>query len=97
MGSTHRSENEKRFRIVCSQDSAYQYVAELEEMGLTQFIDLNEDESIFEAPFRKEIIKCEEMEKQISESKILAISVKMFFSDFSFHRNSTQARKLSHP
>ncbi|KAF1765397.1 hypothetical protein GCK72_005349 [Caenorhabditis remanei] len=85
MGSTHRSENEKRFRIVCSQDSAYQYVAELEEMGLTQFIDLNEDESIFEAPFRKEIIKCEEMEKQIISIEIQLKRESCHIPDYSDH------------
>ncbi|KIH49274.1 hypothetical protein ANCDUO_20653, partial [Ancylostoma duodenale] len=52
----------------CQTDSAYQCVAELGELGLAQFLDLNEEMNSYQRKFVNEIRRCEEMERKLSGS-----------------------------
>ncbi|CAL2033061.1 unnamed protein product [Caenorhabditis brenneri] len=66
MGSIYRSEHMKLCQIFFQSESAYQCVAELGELGMAQFIDLNEDQNSYQKKFVNEIRRCEEMERKIN-------------------------------
>ncbi|CAB3404697.1 unnamed protein product [Caenorhabditis bovis] len=65
MGSIYRSEHMKLCQIFFQSESAYQCVAELGELGLAQFIDLNEEMNSYQRKFVNEMKRCEEMERKL--------------------------------
>ncbi|KAF1765396.1 hypothetical protein GCK72_005348 [Caenorhabditis remanei] len=66
MGSIYRSEHMKLCQIFFQSESAYQCVAELGELGLAQFIDLNEEQNSYQRKFVNEVRRCEEMDRKIT-------------------------------
>uniref|UniRef100_A0A8R1HVP5 V-type proton ATPase subunit a n=1 Tax=Caenorhabditis japonica TaxID=281687 RepID=A0A8R1HVP5_CAEJA len=66
MGSIYRSEHMKLCQIFFQSESAYQCVAELGELGLAQFIDLNEEQNSYQRKFVNEVRRCDEMERKIT-------------------------------
>ncbi|VDK56319.1 unnamed protein product [Cylicostephanus goldi] len=66
MGSIYRSEVMSLCQIFLQTDSAYQCVAELGELGLVQFLDLNEEMNAYQRKFVNEIRRCEEMERKLN-------------------------------
>lgn len=67
MGSIYRSEHMKLCQIFFQSESAYQCVAELGELGMAQFIDLNEEQNAYTRKFVNEVRRCDEMERKISK------------------------------
>ncbi|WKX98049.1 hypothetical protein Q1695_013609 [Nippostrongylus brasiliensis] len=65
MGSIYRSEVMSLCQIFLQTDSAYQCVNELGELGLAQFLDLNEDLNSYQRKFVNEVRRCEEMERKL--------------------------------
>ncbi|CAJ0604918.1 unnamed protein product [Cylicocyclus nassatus] len=65
MGSIYRSEVMSLCQIFLQTDSAYQCVAELGELGLVQFLDLNEEMNAYQRKFVNEIRRCDEMERKL--------------------------------
>nr|CBI70492.1 vacuolar ATPase a subunit [Haemonchus contortus] len=65
MGSIYRSEVMSLCQIFLQTDSAYQCVAELGELGLAQFLDLNEEQNAYQKKFVNEVRRCEEMERKL--------------------------------
>ncbi|CAP23708.1 Protein CBR-VHA-6 [Caenorhabditis briggsae] len=66
MGSIYRSEHMKLCQIFFQSESAYQCVAELGELGMAQFIDLNEEQNSYQRKFVNEVRRCEEMDRKIT-------------------------------
>uniref|UniRef100_A0A1I7T9E3 V-type proton ATPase subunit a n=1 Tax=Caenorhabditis tropicalis TaxID=1561998 RepID=A0A1I7T9E3_9PELO len=66
MGSIYRSEHMKLCQIFFQSESAYQCVAELGELGMAQFIDLNEEQNSYQRKFVNEVRRCEEMERKLN-------------------------------
>lgn len=66
MGSIYRSEHMKLCQIFFQSESAYQCVAELGELGMAQFIDLNEEQNAYTRKFVNEVRRCDEMERKIN-------------------------------
>ncbi|EGT44927.1 hypothetical protein CAEBREN_32785 [Caenorhabditis brenneri] len=66
MGSIYRSEHMKLCQIFFQSESAYQCIAELGELGMAQFIDLNEEQNSYQRKFVNEVRRCEEMDRKIT-------------------------------
>ncbi|CAJ0579527.1 unnamed protein product, partial [Mesorhabditis spiculigera] len=60
-----RSEEMSLAQLYIQSDSAYNCVAELGELGLFQFRDLNPDVSSFQRKYVKEVRRCDEMERKL--------------------------------
>lgn len=58
-----RSELMSKCQLYLLPEAAYNCVAELGELGLVQFVDLNPDVSAFQRQFVSEVKRCEEMER----------------------------------
>jgi len=73
MGSLFKSELMSRCQVYLPPEAAYNCVAELGELGLAQFVDLNPDVSAFQRQFVGEVKRCEEMERKLRyiESEIV--------------------------
>ena len=54
-----------RFQLILQSEAAYNCIAELGELGLVQFVDLNPDVSSFQRKFVGEVKRCEEMERKL--------------------------------
>uniref|UniRef100_A0A183CBN4 V-type proton ATPase subunit a n=1 Tax=Globodera pallida TaxID=36090 RepID=A0A183CBN4_GLOPA len=65
MESIHRSEEMCLAQLFLQKEAAYACVAELGELGLVQFRDLNEKVSIFQRKFVTEVRRCDEMERKL--------------------------------
>ncbi|CAD6196647.1 unnamed protein product [Caenorhabditis auriculariae] len=65
MGSIYRSEHMSLCQIFLQTDSAYQCVAELGELGLAQFLDLNEEMNSYQRKFVNEVRRCDEMDRKL--------------------------------
>ncbi|CAI5441629.1 unnamed protein product [Caenorhabditis angaria] len=65
MGSIYRSEHMKLCQIFFQSESAYQCVAELGELGMAQFIDLNEELNSYQRKYVNEVKRCEEMDRKL--------------------------------
>ena len=65
MGSLYRSEEMCRCQLFLQTEAAYACVAELGELGLVQFRDLNPDTSAFQRKFVNEVRRCDEMERKL--------------------------------
>ncbi|CAI4232521.1 unnamed protein product [Auanema sp. JU1783] len=65
MGSIYRSEHMSLCQIFLQTDSAYQCIAELGEMGVAQFRDLNVELNSYQKKFVNEVKRCDEMERKL--------------------------------
>ncbi|CAJ0957685.1 unnamed protein product, partial [Mesorhabditis belari] len=65
MGTIFRSEWMSLCQVFLQTDSAYACVAELGELGLAQFRDLNGDANNYQRKFVNEIRRCDEMERKL--------------------------------
>ncbi|VDM47557.1 unnamed protein product [Toxocara canis] len=65
MGSLYRSEEMCLAQLFLQTEAAYTCVAELGELGLVQFRDLNPDVSAFQRKFVNEVRRCDEMERKL--------------------------------
>ncbi|VBB28384.1 unnamed protein product [Acanthocheilonema viteae] len=65
MDSLYRSEEMCLAQIFLQTEAAYTCVAELGELGLVQFRDLNPDVSAFQRKFVNEVRRCDEMERKL--------------------------------
>uniref|UniRef100_A0A2M4CMA3 V-type proton ATPase subunit a n=1 Tax=Anopheles darlingi TaxID=43151 RepID=A0A2M4CMA3_ANODA len=65
MGAMFRSEEMSMVQLLIQPEAAYQSVAELGELGIAQFRDLNADINMFQRKYTSEIRRCEEMERKI--------------------------------
>ncbi|KAH7726701.1 v-type proton ATPase subunit a isoform 1-like isoform 2 [Aphelenchoides avenae] len=61
----HRSEEMCLAQLFLQNEAAYACVAELGELGLVQFRDLNPDVSAFQRHYVKEVRRCDEMERKL--------------------------------
>ncbi|KAJ1350354.1 putative V-type proton ATPase [Parelaphostrongylus tenuis] len=64
----YRSEQMTLAQLFLQSEAAYQCVAELGELGLVQFRDLNPDTSSFQRKYVNEVRRCDEMEKKTAIS-----------------------------
>ncbi|EEC18462.1 vacuolar proton ATPase, putative [Ixodes scapularis] len=65
MGSLFRSEPMTLCQLFIQSEAAFNCVAELGELGLVQFRDLNPDVNAFQRKFVNEIRRCDEMERKL--------------------------------
>uniref|UniRef100_A0A915D6M0 V-type proton ATPase subunit a n=1 Tax=Ditylenchus dipsaci TaxID=166011 RepID=A0A915D6M0_9BILA len=65
MGSLYRSEEMSLCQLFLQTDSAFASVAELGELGLCQFRDLNPEVSSYMRKYVLEVKRCDEMERKI--------------------------------
>ncbi|XP_022083989.1 V-type proton ATPase 116 kDa subunit a-like isoform X2 [Acanthaster planci] len=65
MGSLFRSEEMCLAQVFLQSEAAYNCVAELGELGLVQFRDLNPDVNAFQRKFVNEVRRCDEMERKL--------------------------------
>ncbi|XP_071788014.1 V-type proton ATPase 116 kDa subunit a 1-like isoform X2 [Asterias amurensis] len=65
MGSLFRSEQMCLAQVFLQSEAAYNCVAELGELGLVQFRDLNPDVNAFQRKFVNEVRRCDEMERKL--------------------------------
>uniref|UniRef100_A0A7E4W0V1 V-type proton ATPase subunit a n=1 Tax=Panagrellus redivivus TaxID=6233 RepID=A0A7E4W0V1_PANRE len=65
MDAIHRSEEISLAQIYLQNEAAYNCVAEMGELGLVQFRDLNADVSPFQRKYVAEIRRCDEMERKL--------------------------------
>ncbi|XP_033099670.1 V-type proton ATPase 116 kDa subunit a-like isoform X1 [Anneissia japonica] len=65
MGSLFRSEEMTLAQLFLQSEAAYACVAELGELGLVQFRDLNPDVNAFQRKFVNEVRRCDEMERKL--------------------------------
>ncbi|VDD92285.1 unnamed protein product [Enterobius vermicularis] len=65
MGSLLRSEEMSLAQIFFQAESAYTCVAELGELGLAQFRDLNGDVSAYQRKYVNEVRRCDEMDRKL--------------------------------
>ncbi|CAG9538379.1 unnamed protein product [Cercopithifilaria johnstoni] len=65
MDSLYRSEEMCLAQLFLQAEAAYTCVAELGELGLVQFRDLNPDVSAFQRKFVNEVRRCDEMERKL--------------------------------
>ncbi|CAJ0597797.1 unnamed protein product [Cylicocyclus nassatus] len=61
----YRSEQMTLAQLFLQSEAAYQCVAELGELGLVQFRDLNPDTSAFQRKYVNEVRRCDEMERKL--------------------------------
>uniref|UniRef100_A0A1I7TL67 V-type proton ATPase subunit a n=1 Tax=Caenorhabditis tropicalis TaxID=1561998 RepID=A0A1I7TL67_9PELO len=61
----YRSEQMCLAQLYLQSDASYQCVAELGELGLVQFRDLNPDVSSFQRKYVNEVRRCDEMERKL--------------------------------
>jgi V-type H+-transporting ATPase subunit a len=77
MDAIHRSEEICLAQLFLQNEAAYQCVAELGELGVVQFRDLNPEVNPFQRKYVKEIRRCDEMERKLRKYHI--------FSDYIFY------------
>ncbi|CAD5211855.1 unnamed protein product [Bursaphelenchus okinawaensis] len=77
MGSLYRSELMSLCQLFLQTDAAFISVAQLGELGIVQFKDLNEKVSSYSKKFVNEVRRCDEMERQtkVIESDILSANI----------------------
>ncbi|XP_055593419.1 V-type proton ATPase 116 kDa subunit a 1-like [Uranotaenia lowii] len=69
MGAMFRSEQMSLVQLLIQSEAGYSSVAELGELGIAQFRDLNADVNVFQRKFTSEIRRCDEMERKIGYVK----------------------------
>ncbi|KJH48051.1 V-type ATPase subunit family protein [Dictyocaulus viviparus] len=94
MGSIYRSEVMSHCQIFLQVDSAYHCVAELGELGLVQFLDLNAEMTSYQRKFVNEIRRCEDMERKLHfiEAEILKDDVAI--EDYDEHIPAPQPKNM---
>jgi len=65
MGTLFKSELMSKCQLYLPPEAAYNCIAELGELGLAQFVDLNPEVSAFQRQFVGEVKRCEEMERKL--------------------------------
>ncbi|KAG9509657.1 V-type proton ATPase 116 kDa subunit a isoform 1, partial [Fragariocoptes setiger] len=65
MGTLFRSEEMQLSQLFLQSESAYNTVAELGELGLVQFRDLNPDVNAFQRKFVNEVRRCDEIQRKL--------------------------------
>ncbi|XP_018580171.1 V-type proton ATPase 116 kDa subunit a isoform X2 [Anoplophora glabripennis] len=65
MGSIFRSEEMALAQLFIQPEAAYSIISELGEAGCVQFRDLNDEVSSFQRRFVNEVLRCNEMERQL--------------------------------
>jgi len=65
MGSLFRSEEMCLAQLYLQSEAAFACVSELGELGLVQFIDLNENVNAFQRKYVNEVRRCDEMERKL--------------------------------
>lgn len=63
--SLFRSERMGYYNIVMSRENAWDIMNEIGELGVVQFVDLNEHEQILTRPYSSQIKRCEDLELKI--------------------------------
>ncbi|CAG0914283.1 unnamed protein product [Notodromas monacha] len=78
-GSVFRSEPMCLCELLLEVDAAYFCVAELGELGLVQFQDLNKDVNAFSRRYAQEVAKCDQLEQKLNEleSKVRAEGIRI--------------------
>ncbi|KAG5667455.1 hypothetical protein PVAND_015435 [Polypedilum vanderplanki] len=69
MGALFRSEEMSLCQLFIQPEAAYTTVAELGEIGIAQFRDLNPELSAFQRKFTAEVRRCDEMERKVNYIK----------------------------
>ena len=65
MGTLFRSEDMSLVQLILNAEASYLCIAELGELGILQFRDLNLNVNSFEKKFVRDVRRCEEMERQV--------------------------------
>lgn len=75
-----RSEKMSLFQLFLQNETAYQCVSQLGEIGLVQFRDLNPDATPFQRQFTREIRRCNDMERKLRflEKEITKSDISIF-------------------
>jgi len=81
MGTLFKSELMSRCQLYLPPEAAYNCVAELGELGLAQFVDLNPDVSAFQRQFVGEVKRCEEMERKLRYVETEIVKEKITITD----------------
>eukprot|EP00092_Neocalanus_flemingeri_P001102 GFUD01001175.1.p1 GENE.GFUD01001175.1~~GFUD01001175.1.p1 ORF type:complete len:874 (+),score=218.49 GFUD01001175.1:2161-4782(+) len=81
MGTLFKSELMSRCQLYLPPEAAYNCVAELGELGLAQFVDLNPDVSAFQRQFVGEVKRCEEMERTLRYVETEIVKEKVGIAD----------------
>jgi len=83
-GNLFKSEVMSRCQVYLPPEAAYNCVAQLGELGLAQFVDLNPEVSSFQRQFVGEVKRCEEMERKLRyiESEIVRDQLPISEEDF---------------
>ncbi|XP_001867131.2 V-type proton ATPase 116 kDa subunit a1 [Culex quinquefasciatus] len=66
MGAMFRSEQMDLVQLLIQPEAAYSSLAELGELGIAQFRDLNADVNVFQRKYTSEIRRCEEMARKVA-------------------------------
>lgn len=66
MGAMFRSEQMDLVQLLIQPEAAYASLAELGELGIAQFRDLNADVNVFQRKYTSEIRRCEEMARKVT-------------------------------
>uniref|UniRef100_G1KYL7 V-type proton ATPase subunit a n=1 Tax=Anolis carolinensis TaxID=28377 RepID=G1KYL7_ANOCA len=82
MGSVFRSEEMCLSQLFLQVESAYCCVAELGELGLVQFRDLNLNVNSFQRKFVNEVRRCESLERILRKSILFYFHRAMFREDY---------------
>jgi len=71
------------FQLFLQNESAYQCVSELGELGIVQFRDLNPNATAFQRQFTREVRRCNDMERKLRylESEIVKSDISIFKVD----------------
>jgi V-type H+-transporting ATPase subunit a len=95
MGAIYRSELMSLCQLFLQTDSAFEAVAELGEISLCQFRDLNPDASAYQRKFIHEVRRCEQMERQLRIVREEVEKDEMFIPDV-FHKVPTPTPRDIH-
>ncbi|CAJ0581310.1 unnamed protein product, partial [Mesorhabditis spiculigera] len=94
MGSIFRSEYMSLCQVFLQTDSAYACVAELGELGLAQFRDLNAEASTYQRKFVNEVRRCDEMERKLRYIEEEVTKNEIQVDDASFHIKAPQPKEM---
>jgi len=94
MGSLFRSEEMCLLQFIIQTEAAHSTVSHLGELGLVQFLDLNEEVSAFQRNFVKEVRRCDEMERKLRFLRLQLTRFKMDVphSDLEFETHESARR-----
>lgn len=93
--SVFRSEEMTLCQLFLQPDAAYSSIAELGELSVVQFRDLNPNVNAFQRKFVNELRRCEEMERKIRKTLFFFIFHSFFFKVFSKVKSKKKKFQLS--